>query len=177
MKLERERAEKENWEQYLRCDSLPRPKVPAQIRTFLSKLRHFEDIEAINSVDWTLAVDERSVLTQNVFQKDLTRRVLENKIKNSPGPYFEVSIRNCLEVLRQVDVLMGNETEMEKLDADKQVDIMNVSAARMWDRGLIIKGSAHRSMGTSNWRSKAYLIGLLIGYWPCKRRICSKTIK
>ncbi|XP_016977517.2 uncharacterized protein LOC108043358 [Drosophila rhopaloa] len=124
--LEEERTRQDRWDQFVRCDGLPKARSPIEIRSFLAKIRHYEDIEANNSIDWTLAVDERSILTQNIFHKDLTRSTLEKQIVDNPGSYFEKNIRNCLEVLRQIDALMDNEVEMERINKNVQIDILEV---------------------------------------------------
>ncbi|KAH8364014.1 hypothetical protein KR084_001584 [Drosophila pseudotakahashii] len=124
--LEEERTNQERWNQFTRCDGLPKVRSPVEIRTFLAKIRHFEEIEAQNSIDWTLGVDERSILTQNIYKKDLTRSTLEKTSTDNPGSYFENNLGNCLEILRQVDVLMDNEVEMERINFKVQMDLMEV---------------------------------------------------
>ncbi|XP_020816358.1 uncharacterized protein LOC110190310 [Drosophila serrata] len=124
--IEGQRAEKESWDQYMQCDDLPDPKSPVDIQTYLSRLRYYEDIDTANSTNWTLAVDERSVLTQNIFKKNRTRKALEKTNPTSPAPYFEVNVRNCLELLRQMDVLMGNEVEMGRIAWSRLIEIHNV---------------------------------------------------
>ncbi|XP_050742152.1 uncharacterized protein LOC108028683 isoform X2 [Drosophila biarmipes] len=124
--LQEERTYQDRWDQFTRCDGLPKVRSPVEIRTFLAKIRHFEEIEINDSIDWTLGVDERSILTQNIFHKDLTRATLQKTSSDNPGTYFETNLKNCLEVLRQVDVLMDNEVEMERMSLKVQIDLMEV---------------------------------------------------
>ncbi|XP_033159768.1 uncharacterized protein LOC117140785 isoform X1 [Drosophila mauritiana] len=124
--LEEERTNQGRWDQYLRCDGLPKVRSPIEIRTFLAKIRHFEDIEAKNSIDWTMGVDERSVLSQNIYQKDLTRQVLQRTTVDNPGSYFESNLKKCMDVLQQVDILMDNEVEMERMNKSVLADLLEV---------------------------------------------------
>jgi len=125
--LEEERTNQDRWDQFTRCDGLPKVRSPVEIRTFLAKIRHFEEIETNNSIDWTLGVDERSILTQNIYHKDLTRATLQKTSCDNPGSYFETNLKNCIEILRQVDALMDNEVEMERMSLKVQLDLMEVS--------------------------------------------------
>lgn len=124
--LEEERTNQGRWDQYLRCDGLPKVRSPIEIRTFLAKIRHFEEIETKNSIDWTMGVDERSVLSQNIYQKDLTRPVLQRTAVDNPGSYFESNLKKCMDVLQQVDILMDNEVEMERMNKSVLVDLLEV---------------------------------------------------
>ncbi|XP_043070121.2 uncharacterized protein [Drosophila bipectinata] len=124
--LESERALKERWEQYLRCDEIPSPSNPTEVRTFLAKIRHFEEIEANDSRDWTLLIDERSVLTQNIFAKDSTRAVLEKAFSDNPGLYYAINIGNCLETLNKIDVFLDNEEEFMALSKRLQQELYEV---------------------------------------------------
>ncbi|KPU78216.1 uncharacterized protein Dana_GF10194, isoform C [Drosophila ananassae] len=124
--LEVERAIKERWEQYLRCDEIPNPSEPVEVRTFLAKIRHFEEIEANTSRDWTLQVDERSILTQNIYAKNLTREVLRKALSDNPGLYYGVNISNCLETLDQIDIFVNNEEEILALAPQTRQEIFEV---------------------------------------------------
>ncbi|XP_041674207.1 uncharacterized protein LOC108114649 [Drosophila eugracilis] len=124
--LQEDQTFQDRWNQYLRCDGLPKVRSPVEIRTFLAKIHHFEQIENDNSINWTLGVDERSILSQNIFQQDLTRKTLEKSSTDNPGSCFEKNIKDCLEVLRLVDILMDNEVEMERLEKKVQIDLMEV---------------------------------------------------
>ncbi|KAH8286572.1 hypothetical protein KR054_011879 [Drosophila jambulina] len=148
--METRRAEKEGWEQYIRCDDLPNPKSPVEVRTFLSKLRHFEDLEVTKCINWTLSVDERSVLTQNIFQKDLTRKVVEKAMYISPALYFEVNVGNCLEVLRQIDVLMVNEVAIDEIALSTQNDILNVYGELQQEIQKLFDRLTYRVLATQN---------------------------
>ncbi|XP_052845819.1 uncharacterized protein LOC128258303 isoform X1 [Drosophila gunungcola] len=123
---EEERSKQGRWEQFMRCDGLPKARSPIEIRTFLAKLRHFEDIEFKKSIDWTLEVDERSILTQNIYHKDQTRSTLEKQLADNPGSYFENNFNNCLDLLAQIDALMDNEVEMDRINTNVQIDILEV---------------------------------------------------
>lgn len=117
---------KERWEQYLRCDEIPSPSEPVAVRTFLAKIRHFEEIEANSARDWTLQVDDRSILTQNIFAEDRTRGVVSKALSDNPGLYYGVNISNCLETLDQIDVFVNNEEEILALGQQTRHEIFEV---------------------------------------------------
>ncbi|XP_052845683.1 uncharacterized protein LOC128258214 isoform X1 [Drosophila gunungcola] len=120
-----ERAAREHWERHLRCDGLPRPYLPVEIRTFLSKMRFYDEIESNNSMDWTLSVDERSILNQNIFRVDKTRSVMR-LTKDNPGVPYGNNVYMCLETLKQMDIMLDNEAELVRMSEKRQMDIMDV---------------------------------------------------
>ncbi|EDV39788.2 uncharacterized protein Dana_GF10193 [Drosophila ananassae] len=117
------RVRKEHWEHYLRCDGIPRPYVPVDVRTFIAKIRHFDDIESKGSVSWTLSIDERSILNQNIFRTDKTRDKMRST-KDDPGGHYENDIEKCLETLKQMDTMLDNQAELELMTTKVQYEIM-----------------------------------------------------
>lgn len=120
------RARNDHWEHYLRCDGIPRPYVPVDVRTFMAKIRHFDDIESKGSVSWTLSIDERSVLNQNIFRKDQTRVQMRSTM-DDPGGHYENDIKMCLETLKQMDIMLDNEAELDLMTNKVKYEIMKVS--------------------------------------------------
>ncbi|KAH8258771.1 hypothetical protein KR038_008610 [Drosophila bunnanda] len=118
------RAKTEEWEHYLRCDGLPHPTSPVEVRTFIAKIRHFDEIETNGALDWTLSVDDRSVLNQDIFRKDKTRGVVK-LTKDNPGTHYDANVRMCLDTLKQMDVMMDNEAEMDRMSKKQQLAIMD----------------------------------------------------
>uniref|UniRef100_A0A6P4F259 Uncharacterized protein LOC108048404 n=1 Tax=Drosophila rhopaloa TaxID=1041015 RepID=A0A6P4F259_DRORH len=120
-----ERAAREHWDRHLRCDGLPRPYLPVEIRTFISKIRFYDEIESTNSMDWTLSVDERTILNQNIFRVDKTRRMMR-LTKDNPGGLYDNNVQMCLDTLKQMDVMLDNEAELVRMSGQRQKDIMEV---------------------------------------------------
>ncbi|XP_017048644.1 uncharacterized protein LOC108093194 [Drosophila ficusphila] len=161
--MEEERTNLDRWEHFTRCDGLPKVRSPKDIRTFLAKIRHFEDIESSNSIDWNLAVNDRSILTQNIYHKDMTRSTLQKQIVDDPGSYFEKNVNNCLEVLRQVDALMDNEIELERIAKSVQIDIMEVTGDIQKEIQSLIDRLTYRILRMQ----KAYMnsVNGIVGTW------------
>ncbi|KAH8322089.1 hypothetical protein KR059_002675 [Drosophila kikkawai] len=137
------RAKAEEWDHFLRCDGLPRPNRPVEVRTFIAKMRHFDEIESNSSLDWTLSVDDRSVLNQNIFRVDKTRRVVE-LTKDSPGTYYDANVRMCLDTLKQMDVMLDNEAEMDHLTKAQQNAIMDVYTEVQFEIEQLLNRLAYR---------------------------------
>ncbi|XP_068150033.1 uncharacterized protein [Drosophila tropicalis] len=127
--LEEKRAKREHWEHHLRCDGLPRPYLPPEIRTFLFREDHFQNIFDDDTVDWTLSVDERSILTQNTLRTDNTRRALAERQRDRIGERIEAKVRLYLNTLRQIETMLGNQAEMARLNFKHQMEIMQTR----WD--------------------------------------------
>ncbi|KAH8286573.1 hypothetical protein KR054_011878 [Drosophila jambulina] len=119
------RAKIESWEHYLRCDGLPRPNRPVEVRTFIAKMRHSDEMESNCSLGWNLAVDERSILNQNIFRVDKTRPVVKLS-RDSPDKYYDANVRMCLDTLKQMDVMLDNEADMGQMTSMQQHAIMDV---------------------------------------------------
>ncbi|XP_034656967.1 uncharacterized protein LOC117894172 [Drosophila subobscura] len=124
--LELARAKKEHWHHYVSCDELPRPYDPCEMRTFLAKRRHFEDIETDKSIDWALSVDERSVLNQNIYREDRTRATLEQKLGISPGVAFDRDVQMCLDTLKNIELMLDNQAEVERMSLQTQLEVFEV---------------------------------------------------
>ncbi|KAH8379036.1 hypothetical protein KR009_002784, partial [Drosophila setifemur] len=123
--MEQQRGDRERWERYLQCDGLPPPHDPVKVRTFIAKMRHFDDIETNNSMSWILSVDERCILNQNIFRVDKTRETT-SKTSDDPGKHYEINIQMCLDTLRLMDIILDNDAELERLSNSVQVEIMKV---------------------------------------------------
>ncbi|KAH8360610.1 hypothetical protein KR200_010102 [Drosophila serrata] len=119
------RAKAEEWDHYLRCDGLPRPSRPVEVRTFIAKMRHFDEIETNGALDWALSVDDRSVLNQDMSRVDKTRNVME-LTKDNPGTHYDANVRMCLGTLKQMDVMMDNQAEMDQMSTKQQHAVMEV---------------------------------------------------
>ncbi|KAH8295796.1 hypothetical protein KR018_009165 [Drosophila ironensis] len=124
--LEKERLKQDSWERYLQCNNLPNPDDPVQARTLLAKIRHFEEVEVNNAIDWKLSINERSILSQNIHEKDMTEKALQIRVTDKPEILFENNINNCLETIRLIDLLMDNEAQLEELELPKRIEIMKV---------------------------------------------------
>ncbi|EDV52589.2 uncharacterized protein LOC6546147 [Drosophila erecta] len=122
-----ERMYREHWEHHLRCDGLPRPYLPVEVRTFISKIRFYDDVETQNSMDWTLSVDERSILNQNIFRVDRTRRLMMLN-KDNPGTHYDQNVQMCLDALKEMDAMLDNEAEMVRMSEKRQKDVIEVYA-------------------------------------------------
>ncbi|XP_017864434.1 PREDICTED: uncharacterized protein LOC108614709 [Drosophila arizonae] len=123
-RLEEERSAVEHWENFLRCNGLPRPYLPPEMRQFLAKKRYYQQFFTERSVDWTLSVDDRTILTQNIFRKDLTRQTVKEQLNDAIGDQYERDITMFLDTLNKIDRMLDTAIEMERVDFARQMEIM-----------------------------------------------------
>lgn len=122
----------------MRCDGLPRPYLPPEMRTFLAKKRYFQQFNTVHNVDWTLSVDERTLLNQNIFRKDLTRRSIKENLSENIGDLYEADIFMYVSTLVKIDCMLDNMAEMERVDFARQMEIMDVRANDRHNRKISI---------------------------------------
>jgi len=126
-RLEAEKAREDHWQHYISCDGLPRIYLPPEIRTFLAKKRHYQQYDYDHSVDWTLSVDERTILTQDIYRKDKTRIAMKVTLNDHIGDRFEQDVFMYLDTLMKIECLLDNNAEMSRVDFDRKMEIMEVS--------------------------------------------------
>lgn len=78
-------------------------------------------------MDWTLSVDDRTILTQNIFRKDLTRQTVKEQLNDAIGDQYERDITMFLDTLNKIDRMLDTAIEMERVDFARQMEIMEVS--------------------------------------------------
>ncbi|XP_065358415.1 uncharacterized protein LOC135952415 [Calliphora vicina] len=111
------------WQDYVNCCPLPKAYIPPDIRLSIEKLKYFENISKQNSIDWLLSIDEHSILTQNLFRKDLTYCNLKAKYKHNFGGEYNRDIEFCLQILTRMDDFLDNNIEVAKCCIDKLNDV------------------------------------------------------
>lgn len=81
------------------CDGLPKPFLPPAVRLFFEKLQHFDRLNTEKTIDWLLSVDERSVLSQDIYSKDMTRRALVKEMRPNFADEYKTNIDLLLKVI------------------------------------------------------------------------------
>ncbi|XP_012155404.1 uncharacterized protein LOC101459558 [Ceratitis capitata] len=115
MKVEELKQEEDvilKWKTYLLCDGLPKPYIPPEVRLFFEKLKYFEHLNREKTIDWLLSVDERSILTQDIYTKDMTRRTLVKEIRPNFGDEYKTNIDLLLKVIKSIDYYADDETKI-----------------------------------------------------------------
>uniref|UniRef100_A0A1I8MVP7 CASC1 C-terminal domain-containing protein n=1 Tax=Musca domestica TaxID=7370 RepID=A0A1I8MVP7_MUSDO len=113
----------DKWHNFLTCNPLPKPYLPPDLRLFFTKLKFFESRNIEANIDWPLAVDERSILAQNIFRKNLTRSYLQNRIKPEFGLQYNRHVNDCLSVIRRIEYFLDNDVEVAKCPLANLEDI------------------------------------------------------
>uniref|UniRef100_A0A1I8PAQ3 CASC1 C-terminal domain-containing protein n=1 Tax=Stomoxys calcitrans TaxID=35570 RepID=A0A1I8PAQ3_STOCA len=117
------------WQDFLACNPLPKPYLPPDIRIFFTKLKFFEDQNMESNIDWPLAVNERSILAQNLLRKDLTRARLRGKIKPEFGWLYNENINYSLDVMRRIEYFLDNDVEVAKCPMSVLEDVKDRKVA------------------------------------------------
>uniref|UniRef100_A0A1A9ZL85 CASC1 C-terminal domain-containing protein n=1 Tax=Glossina pallidipes TaxID=7398 RepID=A0A1A9ZL85_GLOPL len=119
----------EKWVAYITCDPLPKAYVPPNIRTFYAKAQAFEQALLDRNIDWNLNVDERSILTQNVFREDRTRPTLMRAASNELIVSYDKYIDDSLQILHKIEYYLANDKETMKAKSEVLLDIIEVKEA------------------------------------------------
>lgn len=119
----------EKWVAYITCDPLPKAYVPPNIRTFYAKAQAFEQALLDRNIDWNLNVDERSILTQNVFREDRTRPTIMRAASNELIVSYDKYIDDSLQILRKIEYYLANDKETMKAKPEVLLDIIEVREA------------------------------------------------
>lgn len=117
----------EYWNRYVNCDGLPRVQEPPELRRFLAEILHFEDLDEKAVVNWALSVDERSILTQDIDAKDLTRKTLKENLCPNIGKLYDDAVQRILIVLSRIQLLLDSEFELAEMHPDRATEISRVS--------------------------------------------------
>ncbi|XP_016956114.2 uncharacterized protein LOC108028685 isoform X1 [Drosophila biarmipes] len=120
--LQKQQLQDEKWNSYMACDGLPSPKSPAEIRKFVFQLNVLEKESCANDISWLLPVDERSLLSQALDRKDMTRRNLE---KNRPniGQFYDDTVQRILLTITRVGRVLRNDNELLRLPAFQIIEL------------------------------------------------------
>ncbi|XP_061390183.1 uncharacterized protein LOC133325430, partial [Musca vetustissima] len=113
----------DKWQNFVTCNPLPKPYLPPDLRIFFTKLKFFEEKNLEANIDWPLAVDDRSILAQNIFRKNLTRSHLSNQIKPEFGREYNYYINDCLAVIQRIEYFLDNDVEVAKCPLANLEDI------------------------------------------------------
>ncbi|XP_032598946.1 uncharacterized protein LOC6558382 isoform X2 [Drosophila grimshawi] len=122
--LVEEQSKADQWNRYLSCDKLPRVKYPPEIRNMISEMRDLEARDVDSGVNWQLSVDECSLLTQDIFRKDLTRQTLRTTLCPQIGQLYDKHIQQILTTLDRIEVMLNSEYEMKDVPQQRHLDII-----------------------------------------------------
>ena len=114
------------WLEHLNCCPFPKPYVPPDIRLSTAKLKHFENDSIERTINWLLSVNERSILSQNIFAKNLTRRALAETIKPDFGNEYNKNIEFCLQILKRIEYFLLDDVEIKKCKQSILEDIKSL---------------------------------------------------
>ncbi|XP_055374487.1 dynein axonemal intermediate chain 7 [Condylostylus longicornis] len=97
-----ELKESDEWDDYMRCNGLPNAHIPGDLRKYLHQWKTHVEIEKTRESNWLLKADEKTLLTQDMDQPDLTWKNLK-KQQGNLGDIFAKRIREVLGILTELD--------------------------------------------------------------------------
>ncbi|XP_064542155.1 uncharacterized protein LOC135431132 [Drosophila montana] len=121
-----EQSHATHWNRYMDCDGLPRVQYPPEIRCMIAEMRHFETKDVESVVNWALSVDEKSVLSQDIFRTDLTRKTLEQNLRPNIGQIYDNYVQRILTTLDRIELLLASDYDMDDLPADRAMEITSL---------------------------------------------------
>ncbi|KAL9698395.1 hypothetical protein quinque_001836 [Culex quinquefasciatus] len=98
----RKQSRSDDWQHYLSCEKLPNPASAAELREFLYRWQYELDQHRRDRTSWTLAVDERSPLTQDDQLPVQTRSKLGAKNADIGAQYL-AGLGHALRILALID--------------------------------------------------------------------------
>lgn len=116
----------DKWQDFITCNPLPKPYIPPDVRLFFEKLNFFQGKSIDANIDWLLAIDERSILTQNIFREDMTRLRLKDEMKPDFGYEYNQYINNSLDVIRRIEYFLENDVEVAKCSNSILADVQDL---------------------------------------------------
>ena len=103
---------KNEWKIYMRCNGLPNPKNPPDLRKYLHNWRQAIDRDNDRERNWLLSVSEQSVLTQNANMPD--RRLLTVRPKQPDiGTKYAEKTTEVLGILDEIEFAL-EDVDMKK---------------------------------------------------------------
>ncbi|SPP76892.1 uncharacterized protein LOC117580041 [Drosophila guanche] len=142
--LLRQQLKDEHWARFLACDGLPRPHWPDEIRRFVFQMRCEEAQAEQNLVNWTLSVNERSILTQDIFQKDRTRKKMEQELRPDIGKLYDVNIERILATIKRIDRVQRSELELAFLTPARLIELGKIQHELLAEIGSFLDKLTYR---------------------------------
>ncbi|EDV38571.2 uncharacterized protein Dana_GF19365, isoform C [Drosophila ananassae] len=99
-----ERHERD-WEKFMRCNGLPNAASPSDLRKYIHQWHTDIAKRQLESRNWLLRTDERTLLTQDAQVADLTRISLRQQ-QGSLGDVFAQRIKEVLGILNELDDML-----------------------------------------------------------------------
>ncbi|KAI9589762.1 uncharacterized protein ACN2A1_011102 isoform 1-T1 [Glossina fuscipes fuscipes] len=115
--VERQREKQQlldKWNAYANCDSMPKPNIPADVRAKMAQFRLFEQINVELTRNWLLLADEHSLLSQDIFCNNMTKKKLLATAENEFEPQYVQTIDTYLEMLRRIEYFFKDDKERNK---------------------------------------------------------------
>lgn len=109
------------WITYLNCENLPNTDVPSEVRSFIYQWLHAIEQFWDSKINWWLYCDDRSVLSQNFYQKD-SRRKLINTLREPTGLFYNKNITMMSAVYQK----LMESIRRKKVDAEHYEDLLKV---------------------------------------------------
>lgn len=113
-------------------------------------MKYWEKESVNNNISWLLSVDERSILSQDIFRQDLTRNKLDTTLRKNIGHEYNNYISDSLSVLQRIEYFLDNEVEVAKCPLRILDDIKQRKSAVQQDIVYFIDSFTYRIISSEN---------------------------
>ncbi|XP_017083981.1 axonemal 84 kDa protein [Drosophila eugracilis] len=111
-----ERHERD-WEKFMRCNGLPNAASPSDLRKYIHQWHTDIAKRQLESRNWLLRTDERTLLTQDAQVPDLTRISLRQQ-QGRLGDVYSQRIKEVLGILNELDEMLPFKQKSAMIAAD-----------------------------------------------------------
>ncbi|XP_016948101.2 dynein axonemal intermediate chain 7 homolog [Drosophila biarmipes] len=111
-----ERHERD-WEKFMRCNGLPNAASPSDLRKYIHQWHTDIAKRQLESRNWLLRTDERTLLTQDAQVPDLTRISLRQQ-QGRLGDVYSQRIKEVLGILNELDEMLPFKQKSALIAAD-----------------------------------------------------------
>lgn len=111
------------WKKFLKCEKIPNPQVPSDVRAFLYKFQLDYEEYFDHNVNWWLKTDDRSDMHQDETRNpDIRRRIVE-KVRKPIGSFYDKQIRLMMKAYESLE----DSIRRKKVSESRLNDLIKVS--------------------------------------------------
>lgn len=117
-------------------------------------MQYFEKANIEKTINWLLTVNERSLLSQNIYRQDLSRRTLKKELKKNIGLEYNSYIKDSLKILHKIEYFLENPVEVAKCSLNILEDIKERKLAIQGELRDLIDRYTYRIISSENSQMK-----------------------
>uniref|UniRef100_A0A1B0BRY9 CASC1 C-terminal domain-containing protein n=1 Tax=Glossina palpalis gambiensis TaxID=67801 RepID=A0A1B0BRY9_9MUSC len=116
----------DKWNEYVKCSRFPCPNKASDLRNLQYEMKFKENLSVEHAIDWPLAYDPRSVLTQNAFKREQAQLPILQAMQPCISLDYEKIIASYLRTLQKIDEFLSNKSATANVNIETLNDIKAV---------------------------------------------------